>query len=247
MLTFCIITLFPEAFESYFASSIIGRAIREKKVAVKFYNPRDFVKKVGANGYLRADNRPYGGGPGMVMEAEPILKAVEKALGSRKLGVRKAESQKLKAGSPPIYFFDASGKQFTNTDARRLAQMKGLRNLSFTRRRTSSKSDIVLICGHYEGVDARVQKILKAKKLSVGPYTLTGGEVPAMLVVDAVARQVPGVLGKFESVEEERVSASEVYTRPEILKWKGKNYRVPKVLLSGNHAKVDEWKKKRRG
>ena len=214
ILTFHIITLFPEAFESYITSSIIGRAVREKKIVLKFYNPRTFVSKVGKNGYIRTDGKPYGGGPGMVMEAEPVLKAVQKAVGKRK-----AE----------IYFFDASGKQFTNTNARTVAK---------------KHKDIVLICGHYEGIDARVQKILKAKKISVGPYTLTGGELPAMLVIDAVARQIPGVLGKFESVEEERVSSSEVYTRPEVLKWKGKNHRVPKVLLSGNHALIDGWKKK---
>jgi tRNA (guanine37-N1)-methyltransferase len=103
--------------------------------------------------------------------------------------------------------------------------------------------DIVLICGHYEGIDARVQKILKAKKISVGPYTLTGGELPALVVIDAVARQIPGVLGRFDSIEEERVSSSEVYTRPEVFMWKGKKHRVPKVLLSGNHAAIDAWKK----
>ena len=92
-----------------------------------------------------------------------------------------------------------------------------------------------------------MQKILKAKKISIGKYTLTGGELPAMVVIDAVSRQIPGVLGKFESVEEERVSSSEVYTRPEVLKCKGKSYRVPKVLLSGNHAKIDAWKRRGKG
>ena len=210
ILTFHIVTLFPEAFESYLASSIIGRAIKAKKVRVKFYNPRDFTK----DKWRRVDQRPYGGGPGMVLQAEPFVKAVQKAIGRRK-----AE----------IYFFDVSGKQFTNGDARALAK---------------KPKDIVLIAGHYEGIDARVWKILKAKKISVGPYTLTGGELPAMLVIDAVTRQIPGVLGTFESIEEERVSSSEVYTRPEVLKWKGKNYCVPKVLLSGNHAKIEEWKQK---
>ena len=210
-MTFHIVTLFPEAFDSYFASSIIGRAIEDKKIRIKFYNPRDFA----ANKWHRVDQRPYGGGPGMVLEAESILKAVQKALGKKK-GV--------------IYFFDRSGKQFTNSDARTAAK-KG--------------SDIVFICGRYEGVDARVQKILKAEKISVGPYTLTGGELPAMLVIDAISRQIKGVLGKFESVEEERVSSSEVYTRPEVLVWKGKKYRVPKVLLSGNHAKINIWKKRK--
>jgi len=105
---------------------------------------------------------------------------------------------------------------------------------------------LVLICGHYEGIDARVQKILKAKKVSVGPYVLTGGELPAVTIIDAVARFVPGVLGKAESLEASRVSSPEVYTRPETLLWKGKKYRVPKVLLSGHHGKIDEWKKSTR-
>lgn len=212
-ITFHVVTLFPDALTSYLEASIIGRAIKDKWIKVKFYNPRDFTK----NKWHRVDQRPYGGGPGMVLEAEPFLKAVKKALG-RKKGV--------------VYFFGASGKQFTNTDARALA-----RNVGPTR------SNIVLICGHYEGIDARVQKILKAKPISIGSYTLTGGELPAMVVIDAVSRQIPGVLGSFESIEEERVASSEVYTRPEVLKWAGKNHSVPKVLLSGNHAKIEEWKR----
>ena len=104
----------------------------------------------------------------------------------------------------------------------------------------------MLIAGRYEGVDARVQKILKAKKISVGPYVLTGGELPAATVIDAVARFIPGVLGKAKSLEASRVSSPEVYTRPEVLVWKKKKYRVPKVLLTGHHAKINEWKNKRR-
>ncbi|MBU6310520.1 tRNA (guanosine(37)-N1)-methyltransferase TrmD [Patescibacteria group bacterium] len=209
---FHIVTLFPDAFQSYLHASIIGRACKEKKISVKFYNPRDFTKKK----FDRVDRRPYGGGPGMVLEPEAVLKAVEKARGAKK-----AE----------VYFFDRSGEQFSNAGARKLVKKK--------------VADIILICGHYEGIDARVQKILKAKKLSVGPYTLTGGELPAMIIVDAVARQIPGVLGRFDSIEEERVSSSEVYTRPEILVYKGKKYRAPKVLLSGNHAEIEAWKRSR--
>lgn len=209
-MNFHIVTLFPDSFESYLGASIIGRAIKDKKIRVKFYNPRDFTKKE----FDRVDRRPYGGGPGMVLEPEAVLKAVMKAKGKKR-----AE----------IYFFDRSGDTFSNDMARTLVKKK--------------VTDIILICGHYEGIDARVQKILKAKKISVGPYTLTGGELPAMIVVDAVSRQIPGVLGKFESVEEERVSSSEVYTRPEVFVWKGKKYKVPKVLLSGNHAAIDSWKK----
>jgi tRNA (guanine37-N1)-methyltransferase len=103
---------------------------------------------------------------------------------------------------------------------------------------------IVLICGRYEGLDARVKKIFKATDLSVGPYVLTGGEVPAMIVVDAITRRLPGVLGKDESIEERRISSSEIYTRPEALVFNKKKYRVPKVLLSGHHAEIDKWKLK---
>ena len=104
------------------------------------------------------------------------------------------------------------------------------------------KKDIILICGRYEGVDARVQKILKARKVSIGPYILTGGELPAVTLIDAISRFVPGVLGKPESLEDSRVASPEVYTRPEVLTWKGRKYKVPKVLISGNHADIESWK-----
>jgi tRNA (guanine37-N1)-methyltransferase len=207
---FHVITLFPESFDSYIGASIIGRAIKDKKITVSFYNPRDFTK----NKHGRVDQIPYGGGPGMVLEPESVLRAVQKAKGRKK--------------KVTTFFFDVSGEQFTNIEARKTV---------------SKYQDVILICGRYEGVDARVQKILKAQKVSIGPYTLTGGELPAMVVIDAMSRQIPGVLGKFESVEEERVASSEVYTRPEVLKWKGKNYAVPKVLLSGNHAEIEKWKR----
>ncbi|PIR85449.1 tRNA (guanosine(37)-N1)-methyltransferase TrmD [Candidatus Kaiserbacteria bacterium CG10_big_fil_rev_8_21_14_0_10_45_20] len=206
---FHIITLFPESLDSYIKSSIIGRAIADKKIKVSVYNPRDFTKQKNA----RVDHKPYGGGPGMVLEAESVLMAAQKAIGKKK--------------NVEVYFFDRSGEDFTNAEARRVAK---------------SKKHLVLICGRYEGIDARVQKILKAKKVSVGPYTLTGGELPALIVLDATARQVNGVLGTFESIEEERVSSSEVYTRPEVFTWKGKKYAVPPVLLSGDHAKIASWK-----
>lgn len=206
---FHIVTLFPEAFSSYFDASIIGRAIKDKKIKISFYNPRDFAK----NKWHRIDQKPYGGGPGMVLEAEPFLRAARKAIGTKK--------------DVEVIIFDASGKEFTNTQAATLAK---------------KKKHIVLLCGRYEGIDARVQKILKAKRVSVGPYTLTGGELPAMAVVDAISRQVEGVLGTFESVEEKRVSTAEVYTKPEVFKWKGKEYKVPKILLSGNHAEIEKWK-----
>lgn len=215
MLHFHIITLFPESIEPYLKSSIIGRAQAAKRIKVSFYDPKKFTR----DKYGRVDRRPYGGGPGMVLEPDAILRAVQKAVGPARPGKKKAE----------IIFFSTDGKSFDEVQAKQL----------------SRKQNIVLICGHYEGVDARVQKILKAKKISIGPYVLTGGELPAAAVIDAVARFVPNVLGKAESLERSRVSSPEVYTRPEVLTWRGKKYRVPKVLLTGHHAKIEAWKKKR--
>ena len=126
-----------------------------------------------------------------------------------------------------IILFSPSGKKFTTEYAKQSAK---------------KYTDIILISGRYEGIDARVQKILKAEEISIGDYVLTGGELPAMVLIDSISRQIPGVLGKYESLEEERVSSSEVYTRPEVLKYKNKNYKVPKVLLSGNHKLIEEWK-----
>lgn len=206
---FHIVTLFPESLGSYIQSSIIGRAIKDKKIKVSFYNPRDFTK----DAWARVDQKPYGGGPGMVLEAESVLRAAQKAIGRKK--------------NVAVYFFDTAGATFTNEEARSVVK---------------KAKHLVLICGRYEGIDARVFKILKAARISIGDYTLTGGELPALVVVDAVARQVPGVLGKFESIEEERIASPEVYTRPEVLVWKGKKYSVPPVLLSGDHAKITAWK-----
>ncbi len=220
MLTFHIITLFPESFESYLASSIVARAIKEKKIRVKFYNPRDFTKAKNKSGYKQVDDKAYGGGPGMVLQALPILRAAE-AIKKKVTGAGRTLSTVI---------FAPEGAQFTNERAEREAK---------------KTTDLILICGRYEGIDGRVKKILKAKEWSVGPYVLTGGELPALVVLDTIARRLPGVLGKDESVEERRLSSGEMYTRPEVLAYRGRNYRVPAVLLSGNHAKIDEWKMKK--
>ncbi len=221
MITFHIISIFPQSFDSYLKESIIGRALENKKIKVSFYNPRDFIKipkGKAQNNYKPVDERPYGGGPGMVMKAEPIIHAVEKAISK----VKTKDKKKIL-----IINFIPSEEKFTTEFAKSISK---------------KYTDIVLICGRYEGIDARVDKIFKTKKISIGDYVLTGGELPAMVVIDCISRQIPGVLGKFESLEEERVSSSEVYTRPEILKHKNKNYKVPKVLLSGDHKKIEEWK-----
>jgi tRNA (guanine37-N1)-methyltransferase len=181
------------------------------------------------------DDRPYGGGPGMVLRPELFLKAFEVAIAKcfssgPRTGPRPLRKALSNLHKTKIILFSPSGKKFDTAYAKKFAK---------------KYTDIVMISGRYEGIDARVQKILKAEEISIGDYVLTGGELPAMVLIDSIARQIPGVLGKYESLEEERVSSSEVYTRPEILKYKNKNYRVPKVLLSGHRAKIDEWKKKR--
>ena len=130
--------------------------------------------------------------------------------------------------------------------AQRLALGKSGHQISTDGSRTSAKKNtrhIIFICGRYEGVDARVAQILKAKKVTVGPYVLTGGELPTATMIDAISRFVPNVLGKAESLEGSRVSSPNVYTRPEVLIWQKKKYKVPPVLLSGDHKKIEEWKK----
>lgn len=235
---FHVITLFPESFDSYIHESIIGRAIKSKKIKINFVNPRMFVtgkyKKVWPDGNVQriVDDRPYGGGPGMMMRAEPVLKSVESVI--KKIGKRKTKSKTL------IVFLSPSGDLFTTDYAKKTAE---------------TFSDIIFICGRYEGIDSRVVAILSKQKtkaiqftqVSIGDYVLTGGELPAMVMIDCIARQVPGVLGNFDSREEERTSSTEMYTRPEVLEWNKKKYIVPPVLLSGDHRKIDEWREQKKG
>ncbi len=156
----------------------------------------------------------------MVMRIEPILRTIKSFANSK---------------SPASFvLLSPSGKQFTQQIARTWAK---------------KHKSIVLICGHYEGIDERLVSAMKdmgvkVEKISIGPYILSGGELAAMAIVDAISRHIPGVLGKIKSLEEKRGSYP-VYTRPEILKWKSKKYLVPKILLSGNHKKILEWRKKR--
>lgn len=236
---FHIITIFPNIFDSYFNESIIGRAIKNKIVSVKFYNPRDYVKGSKSN-YKPVDDKPYGGGAGMVLAAEPILKAFSKVEKKIKLFSR-SDSKKIK-----VVIFSAKGKFFNQKMAYDWAQ---------------KYEEIVFITGRYEGIDERVKLALKAEEISIGPYVLTDGDVAAMVVSSAVVRLIPGVI-RLESLKEEShwnlllkkekdnfVSEDGLeyphYTRPEVLEYKGREYRVPKVLLSGNHKKIDEWRNKK--
>ncbi|MBM3272466.1 tRNA (guanosine(37)-N1)-methyltransferase TrmD [Candidatus Kaiserbacteria bacterium] len=209
MVHFHIVTLFPESIEPYLSASMIGRAQEFGKIKVSYYDPKDYMDSPKD----RVDRRPYGGGPGMVLEPEAMLRAAQAAIGRKK--------------DVEVIFFSTEGETFTEAVAQELATRK----------------HVVFICGHYEGVDARVAEILNARWVTMGPYVLTGGELPAATIIDAVSRFVPGVLGKAESLEASRVSSPAVYTRPDVLKWKGKKYPVPEVLKSGHHAKIDEWKR----
>lgn len=230
-MNFYVITLFPDVCRAYTDASVLGRAqktekgkgakVRGKKISVSYYNPRDFSKSK----HKKVDDRPYGGGPGMVMTAEPILEAWEKAVG-RKM---QAASSAKKTAKIKTLVMSPRGKEFTNKLAKEYAK---------------KYDHLVLISGRYEGIDARVKKILRAEEVSVGDYILTGGELPALTIIDSVSRQVPGVLGEFESLEDERATNGETYTRPEVLDYKKRKYKVPKVLIEGNHKKIEQYRSK---
>jgi tRNA (guanine37-N1)-methyltransferase len=207
---FHFLTIFPDIIKAYIGESILKRASEKKTVFFDIKHVRDYTK----DKHKKTDDRPYGGGPGMVMTPEPMLRAHAKL--------------KFKGKKVKVIMLTPSGQVFTNALAAKYAKQY---------------SDIVFLCGRYEGIDDRVRKILKADEVSIGSYTVTGGELPALAMTDAICRQIPGVLGKGESVEESRIASPRVYTRPETLVWKDKKYKVPKVLLQGDHKKIDAWRK----
>jgi tRNA (guanine37-N1)-methyltransferase len=209
-----ILTLFPEIFPGPLASSIIGRAIEKELVTLSVINIRDFT----TDKHKTCDDTPYGGGPGMVMKAEPICKALES------ISLTK-EQQK----NTSIIVTSAKGKTFTQTKARDY----------------SKKKNLIIICGHYEGIDQRVIDLFGAEEISIGEYVLTGGEIPAMVIADVVSRLLPNVLGKEASLDEEsHTIAGQLeyphYTKPQDFR----GLQVPDVLLSGNHAEIAKWRKR---
>ncbi len=221
MMTFHIITIFPKLFRPYLAESIIGRGIKSGRIKTKIYDLREFTK----DKHHKVDDKTYGGGPGMVMGVEPLSRALKEVL-------------KGKPKNKTLVFLTApAGKEFSNKLAVTWAK---------------KYEHLVLIAGRYEGFDERIISVIKkgigfpVQEVSIGPYVLTGGEIPALIIIDATARQVPGILGKSESLEESRYGTGvPVYTRPEVFKFKGRGYRVPGVLLSGDHARIDKWRKSR--
>ncbi|MFA6048203.1 MAG: tRNA (guanosine(37)-N1)-methyltransferase TrmD [Parcubacteria group bacterium] len=209
---FNIITIFPDIFSSYFGESIISRAQKSGKIEINVHNLRDYTE----DKHKTTDDTPYGGGAGMVMKVEPIYKAIEEV-----------RSKKKEESQSRIILFSAKGKKYTQADAVRL----------------SKYDNLILICGRYEGIDERVAENISDEEISIGDYVLTGGEIPAMIVVDSVTRLLPGVLGNDESAITE--SHSDVgylehpqYTKPEIFN----NWKVPEVLLSGNHKEIEKWR-----
>ncbi|MDD5726876.1 MAG: tRNA (guanosine(37)-N1)-methyltransferase TrmD [Patescibacteria group bacterium] len=214
-----VLTLFPEMIDAYCNASILGRAQKNKLLQVKAHDLRRWA--IDKHGHV--DDRPFGGGAGMVMRVEPFYKALKQLKvpfikGGNKGGIKTR-----------VILTSAKGKLFTQKDAQRLAKYDRL----------------VFLCGRYEGVDERVATKLADEELSIGPYVMTGGELAALVVTDAVARLRQGVLGQKASLDEESWSDGVTkeypqYTRPEVFgKWK-----VPPVLLSGDHKKIAEWRKK---
>jgi tRNA (guanine37-N1)-methyltransferase len=223
MMTFDIVTIFPAMIEPQLAAGILGRAAAAGTIDVKVHDLRSFT----SDRHRVVDDMPYGGGPGMVLKPDPIFRALDAIEAER--------------GRPlTVVLTSPQGTRFTQTDARRLSQCRGL----------------VLLCGRYEGFDERIRERVD-EELSIGDYVLTGGELPAMVVLDAVARLVPGVVGDEQSVVDDSFSRGLLdfphYTRPaEIRSAKGPGepapegerlLRVPEVLLSGNHAEIRRWRK----
>lgn len=201
-----IITLFPEVFQPILSSSILKRAQQKGKVIFELINLRDF----GEGKHKTVDDRPYGGGVGMILRVDILAKA-------------------MKSIKPYTILTSASGKPYKQEGAQRLSKLKHL----------------IIVCGHYEGVDQRFIEKFTDEEISIGDYVLTGGEIPAMVIVDSIVRLIPGVLEKPEATIEESFSEGLLeypqYTRPEVFEEK----KVPQVLLSGNHGEIAKWRQKK--
>jgi len=231
---FDILTIFPEIIEFYASESILGRAQKKKLIEIKTYNFRDFSK----DKHHKVDDTPYGGGAGMVLSIQPIydcLKAI-KALGKKDNFSAKSLKVKSQKSKVKIVILDPAGKKFDQKMAEKFSKLERL----------------ILVAGRYEGFDARIYK-LADERVSVGDYVLAGGELPALTVVEAVSRLVPGVLGNPESLlhethnkisKEKEKNKKNVdfpnYTKPENFM----GLKVPKILLSGNHAEIKKWREK---
>jgi len=206
-----VITLFPEMIEYIMAQSIIGRALSDELIKLKIINIRDYAK----NRYRQVDDYPYGGGAGMLMQADPIYSAykdIYKGLGKK----------------PRLIYTTPQGRLFNQDLAKELAK----------------EEELIFLCGHYEGVDERVLELTDAESISIGDYVLTGGELPSVVMMDAISRMIKGVLSNEDSAEfesfEDGLLEYPQYTRPSLYE----GMEVPEILLSGHHKNIEEWKRK---
>ena len=210
-MNFTFISLFPEIIRSSLNESITKRAIEKSLISFETINPRDYLKTKE-----RIDDKVYGGGPGMLLKSEPLMKAIDDA------------TSKVDRSESKIIYLSPKGKPFTQETAETLA----------------SEKNIIFICGRYEGIDQRIIDHYVDDEISIGDYVLSGGELPALVVFDAISRNIEGVLGDDASLEQESFSGGLLeypqYTRPEKMKLGD----VPKELLSGNHAAIEQWRKK---
>jgi tRNA (guanine37-N1)-methyltransferase len=215
---FHVITIFPDMLDSYLTESLFKRAQKNKLVAVTAHNLRDFTR----DKHNKVDDRPFGGGPGMVVQVEPVYRAVSTIVQRSRVPAKKRR----------IILFSLRGKKLDAKIVKRLAKYE----------------ELILICGRYEGVDERVAANIADEEISIGDFVLSGGELPALVLMEAVSRHLPGFLGKESSLEEINGSFP-TYSRPETFypegpRKKNKKWSVPKVLLSGDHKKINEWRRK---
>ncbi|MEO2204095.1 tRNA (guanosine(37)-N1)-methyltransferase TrmD [Paenibacillus pabuli] len=213
-----VLTLFPEMFEGVFGTSILGKAQAKGLVSLNAVNFRNYA----TNKHNTVDDTPYGGGGGMVLKPDPIFAAVEDVLEKRN-----EESTSLSTKAPRIILMCPQGETFTQKKAEELVQ----------------EDHLIFICGHYEGYDERIREFLVTDELSIGDYVLTGGELPAMVAIDSIARLIPGVLGNETSAVTDSFSTGLLeyphYTRPPEFR----GMKVPDVLLSGHHLNIDAWRR----
>ena len=231
---YTVLTLFPEMIEQGMGTSITGRAMSKGLIELKAVNIRDYSD----NKHMKVDDYPYGGGAGMVMQAEPVYRAYKAVTEGKDLADKSVEEgsavknffeEKVSDKKPRLIFLTPQGKVFSQSMAEEFAK----------------EEELIFLCGHYEGIDERVLEEIVTDNVSIGDYVLTGGELPAMVMMDAISRLVPGVLNNDVSAETESFQDNLLeypqYSRPE--EWRGK--KVPEVLLSGNHKKIEEWRRQK--
>ncbi|MFM7460495.1 MAG: tRNA (guanosine(37)-N1)-methyltransferase TrmD [Burkholderiales bacterium] len=216
-----VVTLFPEMFDAIADSGVTRRALDENVWELKCWNPRDFAGNV----HKTVDDRPFGGGPGMVMKAEPLHQTIEAA----------RQRQQQFQVVPRVIYLSPQARPLKDADVRRLSKEEGL----------------IFLCGRYEGIDERVVQAHVDEEVSIGDYVLSGGELAAMVVIDAMVRLLPGVLNDGASAVEDTYSPAREglldhphYTRPEVWDLAGKYSVVPPVLLGGNHAEIAKWRRR---